>query len=171
MLNDLIKYLILTLENNDETIYTLIASLFFILFTIFRLYKHLKLKKQLRDLLNSQIELSPEAFFKMRNQKNLNKKGYVSSSYQIKGVYVLYNATKNMYYVGQGINIINRVNSHLNGSGNGDVYADYKYGDKFTIKLISLDSTEFKSLNELEKNLISYYNSYKYGYNKTKGNN
>ena len=55
-----------------------------------------------------------------------------------------------MYYVGQGKQVLNRVKAHFTGQGNGDVYADYKYGDEFTIKMISLDNSGFDTLNELE---------------------
>lgn len=86
------------------------------------------------------------------------------------GVYILFNRSKNMYYVGQGKQVLNRVNSHFTGKGNGDVYADYKYGDEFTIKMIALDGSGFQTLNELERNTILHYNAFSNGYNKTRGN-
>ena len=85
-------------------------------------------------------------------------------------MYILLNKTKNMYYVGQAIKIYDRVNQHFTGHGNGDVYADWKYGDEFTIKLIPLKRSGFKTLNELERNTISAYNAFSKGYNKTRGN-
>lgn len=66
--------------------------------------------------------------------------------------------------------VFQRVNNHFTGHGNGDVYADYKYGDDFTIKMIALEKSGFKTLNELERNTIMTYNAYSRGYNKTKGN-
>ena len=86
------------------------------------------------------------------------------------GVYILYNQTKNKYYVGQGKQLLNRVNMHLTGSGNGRVYADYKYGDRFTIQLIPLQGSGYHSLNELERVAISRYEAYSKGYNRTRGN-
>ena len=65
---------------------------------------------------------------------------------------------------------MDRVNTHFTGRGNGDVYADYKYGDVFTIKMIALDRSGFSTLNELERYTISYYDAYHKGYNKTRGN-
>lgn len=75
-----------------------------------------------------------------------------------------------MYYVGQGKKVFQRVNNHFTGHGNGDVYADYKYGDKFTIKMIALENSGFTTLNELERNTIAPYDAYAKGYNKTRGN-
>lgn len=86
------------------------------------------------------------------------------------GVYILHNKTKNMYYVGQGKNVLDRVNCHFNGKGNGDVYADYKYGDIFTIRMIGLENSGYDTLNELERNTIMTYDAYRNGYNKTRGN-
>ena len=60
---------------------------------------------------------------------------------------------------------------HFTGKGNGDVYYDYKSGDQFTIKMISLENSGFYDLNSLEKSAISKYNAYYKGYNKTRGNN
>lgn len=75
-----------------------------------------------------------------------------------------------MYYVGQGKKVFQRVNNHFTGHGNGDVYADYKYGDKFTIKMIALSKSGFSTLNELERNTIRTYDAFSKGYNKTRGN-
>ncbi|QNN60728.1 GIY-YIG nuclease family protein [Erysipelothrix inopinata] len=100
----------------------------------------------------------------------MDNKQHISSSYSITGVYVLFNETKNLVYVGQGKNVLSRVNSHFTGSGNGDVYADYKYGDEFKIKLVSLVSSGYASLNDLERAMINTYNSYERGYNRNRGN-
>ena len=62
------------------------------------------------------------------------------------------------------------MNMHFTGKGNGDVYADYKYGDEFTIKIIGLKHSGYRSLNALERDTIATFNAYAKGYNKTKGN-
>lgn len=125
----------------------------------------------IEGLANNTIEMTPGEFMEMRKY---SFGGRGNSSYALTknfaGVYILYNKSKNMYYVGQGKQVLNRVNSHFTGKGNGDVYADYKYGDEFTIKMIALDGSGFDSLNELERNTISYYNAFSNGYNKTRGN-
>ena len=130
-----------------------------------------KIKEQITSLANNTLELTPEEFFEMRNF-SLGGRGRakVSNQYNFAGVYILLNKSKNMYYVGQGKQVLDRVNSHFTGKGNGDVYADYKYGDSFTIKMISLENSGFPSLNDLERNTIKTYNAYATGYNKTRGN-
>lgn len=132
--------------------------------------KKAEINKKIEDLANNTLEMTPEEFLKMR-KASFDKH---HSSYAMKknfaGVYILFNQSKNMYYVGQGKQVFNRVNAHFTGKGNGDVYADYKYGDKFTIKMIALENSGFSTLNELERNTISRYNSYYKGYNKTRGN-
>ncbi|MCD7729392.1 MAG: GIY-YIG nuclease family protein [Clostridia bacterium] len=133
--------------------------------------KKIKIKRQVQALANNSIEMTPEEFFKMRSTTMSGKgRSSIALKYNFAGVYILFNTTKNMYYVGQSIEVLNRVNAHFTGKGNGDVYADYKYGNKFTIKMIALEKSGFKTLNELERNTIMTYDSFASGYNKTRGN-
>lgn len=135
------------------------------------LYRKHKINDQIKGLANNTLKMTPKQFMQMRKQ-SLGGRG--KPSYALKknfaGVYILYNKTKNKYYVGQAKQILNRVNAHFTGKGNGDVYADYKYGDEFTIKMIALENSGYKTLNELERNTISVYNAFSKGYNKTRGN-
>lgn len=68
-------------------------------------------------------------------------------------------------YVGQSLYMDSRVHDHLNGNGNGDVYADVKYGKKVYVKLIPCKK---EKMNSLEKKLINKYNATA-SYNVTKG--
>ena len=83
------------------------------------------------------------------------------------GVYVIKNLNNNSYYIGQSIKILRRVKSHLSGKGNGDVYADYKYGAPLEITLIEIPQ---ERLNEIERLLIQELETNTQGYNRTKGN-
>lgn len=105
--------------------------------------------------------MTPEQFFKLRE----------TIQGDMVGVYILYNKNKKMYYVGQATRLFFRVNQHFTGHGNGDVYGDFKRGkDKFMIKLIPLVNSGYYDLDKLEKDLITKYNAYNNGYNKTAGN-
>lgn len=126
-------------------------------------------KRKIRDLANNAIEMTPKEFFNLRN-RNRGKNKRLSTIYDFEGVYILYNQTKKLYYVGQGKKVMNRINQHFTGHGNGDVYADYKYGDAFTIRAIKLEGSGFSTLNALEKSTITSYNAFSKGYNKTRGN-
>lgn len=138
---------------------------------IFQYLTKKKIKNNIEDLANSVTEVTPEEFFKIRNCKFGGKRGrYVSTEYEFAGVYIIYNQTKDKYYVGQSINVLKRVNNHFTGHGNGDVYADYQYGDSFTIKMIDLNKSGYSTLNELERNTIMAYDAFSKGYNKTRGN-
>lgn len=134
----------------------------------FRMFFLSRTKRKIKKLASTVTELTPEEFFELRTQKQGSR--YLSSDYNFAGVYILYNKDKSMYYVGQAKSIFSRVNNHFTGKGNGDVYADYKYGDRFTIKLLPLKNSGFSNLNDLEREAISTYNSYAKGYNKTRGN-
>ena len=86
------------------------------------------------------------------------------------GVYVIHNTTRNLYYVGQSVRVVGRVTQHLTGHGNGDVYADLKYGDAFEISVVSLTQSGYESLDALERDAIDAFDAYGRGYNRTRGN-
>lgn len=104
--------------------------------------------------------ISPSDFFALRT-------GILGD---IVGVYIIWNQTKNMFYVGQAKRLYFRVNQHFTGHGNGDVYADYKYGDQFRIQLITLRESGYDDLDKLERDMILRYHANVDGYNKTSGN-
>ncbi len=143
----------------------------FILSIWLPIYIRNKIVKQIKALADNSLEMTPKEFFNMRNT-TLGGKGNpkIALAHDFTGVYILFNKSKNMYYVGQSVKVISRVNAHLTGKGNGDVYADYKYGDEFTIKMIGLTESSFSSLNELERKTILTYDGYSKGYNKNRGN-
>ena len=114
-----------------------------------------------RIITENLLEVSPKRFFQLKN---------IGVNYDFEGVYILHNRTKDIYYVGQGKHVHQRVTAHFSGRGNGDVYADYKYGDEFTIKMVELENSGYTTLNELERHMIRAYNAYTKGYNKTQGN-
>lgn len=155
--------------NIAETVWIIMGILFIFIIFSYIIYRYAKIQK-IKDLASGSIEISVKEFFNLRKLKCFNKKNIYMNTSSFSGVYILLNKTKNMYYVGQGKNIYNRVNNHFTGKGNGDVYADYKYGDTFTIKLIDLSNSGFNNLNDLERETILAYKAYSRGYNKTRGN-
>lgn len=136
---------------------------------LYRFFSTRTASDRIRQLSKRVPEMTPEQFMKMREDVYRNGEK-AKKSKNGAGVYIIHNKTKRSYYVGQSIHILDRVNSHFSGKGNGDVYADYKYGDRFTIRLIPLRGSGYKNLNDLERNAIRSYNAYNRGYNKTRGN-
>lgn len=68
-------------------------------------------------------------------------------------------------YIGQSVNICQRVHNHFNGKGNGDVYADRKFGKRLYVQFLPCAR---KDMNDLEKSLIAAFDSTA-SYNKTSG--
>lgn len=68
-------------------------------------------------------------------------------------------------YIGQSVNVCQRVHNHFCGKGKGDVYADIKYGMEAYVRIIPC---KVKKLNKMEKRLIEAFNATD-SYNKTKG--
>lgn len=121
------------------------------------------------ELKNRASRLSPNAIYvedfeQYKREAKLDK-------YKEEGVYVFTNLSKaDKKYVGQSVDIVNRVDTHLSGRGNKLIYSDIIKGDKLIVEFIKLKDSGYKGLNSLERSLIARYNSYNSGYNKTRGN-
>lgn len=124
-----------------------------------------QLVERVKSIVEGKKTLTPADFFEIRKCY----RGHLED-FDFMGCYVIHNVTKNMYYVGQAKHVPNRVYAHFTGSGNGDVYADYRYNNKFEIILIDIMTTNYRRLDDLERDLITAYNAYNCGYNKTRGN-
>ena len=118
------------------------------------------IQNNMNAFLNQAVTITPEEFFEIKNKQ----KG------DIVGVYIIHNETQGQYYVGQAKKLFFRINQHFTGHGNGDVYADYKYGDDFSIKILKLSDTGYDDIDQLERDMIRKYNAYEIGYNRTSGN-
>lgn len=141
------------------------AMLVFFLPTVIRLFLKFQRKVKLRNVVSGAKTLSLRQFFDLREQYRGRMKAV-----DFVGVYIIYNQSKKMYYVGQSIHVLSRVNAHFTGKGNGDVYADYKYGDRFVIRLVKLRGSGYSRLDDLERELIEMYHCCEKGYNRKKGN-
>ncbi|WP_373581292.1 hypothetical protein [Collinsella aerofaciens] len=93
-----------------------------------------------------QIAASAEEF--MSQRKALTQQG------EITGIFIVHNASKDLYYVGHSTKAIDRAAIQFLGRGNCDVYADYKYGDSFSVRIIPLLGSGYESLNEFKRAAI-----------------
>lgn len=93
-----------------------------------------------------QIAASAEEF--MSQRKALTQQG------EITGIFIVHNASKDLYYVGQSTKAIDRAAIQFLGRGNCDAYADYKYGDSFSVRIIPLLGSGYESLNEFKRAAI-----------------
>ena len=153
---------------SDQDILTFIRTYVFflalvVILLLYWIIQPLLIGHRIRKLASHTETLTPLQFHKIKSAPGAAK-------HDFPGVYILHNLDKDMYYVGQGKRVMQRVGNHFAGRGNGDVYADYKYGDRFSIQIISLRKSRCHSLNELERKTIRAYHAYTRGYNKTRGN-
>lgn len=121
---------------------------------------------QMDNLNNFPREMSPEEFLEIGAEVAKAD----SNLHDFTGIYVLENKTHDKYYVGQSISLFRRAGAHFTGKGNKDIYEDYMNGNIWTVKVIALSDSGFKSINALEKHFIEYHHSTYNGYNKTIGN-
>lgn len=121
---------------------------------------------EMDNLSSSAKEMTPEELLDLRREVDIEDSGILDFT----GIYILYNQTMDKYYVGQSITVIRRAAKHFMEEGNEDIYEDYQAGEKWTVKLIALSNSGFRSINALEKHFIEYYHSTWNGYNRTIGN-
>ena len=122
--------------------------------------RHEELARDFDKFLSETDSITPREFFQIKGQQ----------SGDVVGVYIIHNESKDMYYIGQAKRLFFRINQHFTGHGNGDVYADYKYGDDFAIKIVPLANSGYQDIDLLEKDMIQKYDAYHRGYNRTRGN-
>jgi len=127
-------------------------------------------RKKIHSLADNGIQVTPEEIIKLREATLKRNKYRTKVADDYVGVYVIHNVTKDLYYVGQAKKVLQRVTQHFTGHGNGDVYADYKYGDNFSIKTIAFSTSGYNSIDKLEKDTIEAYDAFSKGYNKNRGN-
>ena len=140
-----------------------------VLYISLSVFFHHSKSRRIHRLAKNKIAMTPEEFADFRLEKD-SKGRTMSATHNFPGVYLLHNETKDIYYVGQGERVLDRVNMHFTGKGNGDVYADYKFGDRFSIRIIGLKGSGFDTLNELERYAIEEYRACETGYNRQRGN-
>lgn len=126
----------------------------------FEEYKEEQRKANLAKFVTLEKAITVKDFFEIYKK---NKNDFV-------GCYVIHNIDKDLYYVGQSKRVMFRLNQHFTGHGNGDVYADYKYKNKFEIRVAVLATSGYSNIDLLERELIEKYNAYEKGYNRNAGN-
>ena len=122
---------------------------------------HEKERQRIETIIKKSLPMSVKDFLALRQSHKID---------DFEGCYILINESINKPYIGQSIHVVSRVNNHFTGHGNPDVYVDYRNNAPFTIRLVKYDKNEFKSLNAMEKSLISQYSAFDNGYNRTHGN-
>lgn len=102
---------------------------------------------------------------------DLRKKLLTVTKFQSKGVYIIWNKTKDKYYVGQSKDVYKRLfTQHFSNADVKNILfaKDWYANDEFYYKLIELETKD--ELDLTEKEYIDRYDSFRNGYNNTGGN-
>ncbi|WNE40621.1 MAG: hypothetical protein mread185_000078 [Mycoplasmataceae bacterium] len=132
-----------------------------IISTNWNLYK--KTKEEKTDYWRKEID---DSWADLKHSSNFSF-SYLNDK---KGIYVIWNITKDKYYVGQSKNMGKRLNQHFaNGEVKNVIFAkDWYAGDLFYYKYYLCQTKD--ELDSLEKEKIEEYNAFGKGYNSTGGN-
>ena len=116
-------------------------------------------KDQLKDKLKSQLNTK-----EWQPLESILKSADKGST----GIYVIYNKTKNKYYVGQAKQLFKRVRDHFLVE---EMAKDFMTGDNMQVKFLTANELDDSyRLDHVEKTGIELFESDKDGYNKTTGN-
>lgn len=113
-----------------------------------------------------------EAYLQKPTKEMLNR---VIGSEKVCGIYRITNVKNNMCYIGQGVDVANRLTQHVKGSLGIQTIADQRVHHAMTEEGLEnwtfelLETCPKEQLSELEKYWISYYKSNEFGYNRTSG--
>lgn len=153
-------------------VFVAFVIIFMIGFSIYVKYKNAKIRESITSGKLIYYKDFEDNWISIRN----GKKGLVGYKYNdTSGCYVImifdhlvrnnkFNNYENIY-IGQSVNVCQRVHNHFNGKGKGDVYADIKYGKEAYVRIVPCHK---KDMNSLEKELIKAFNATN-SYNSTKG--
>ncbi|MCL2621605.1 MAG: GIY-YIG nuclease family protein [Firmicutes bacterium] len=116
-------------------------------------------REQLKEKLKSQI--TAKEWRPLQSVLNSADKGGV-------GLYIIYNQTKNKYYVGQAKQLFKRIRDHFAVE---QMAIDYLQGDQLHFKFLTANELDADyRLDHVEKTGIEIFQSDIKGYNKTVGN-
>lgn len=124
-----------------------------------------KLDQIHRTVYERKINVHNDGFLNLRQEIKFSHKE------NIIGVYIIWNKTKNKYYVGQSKDVNKRIyQGHFCSSGPKKYcfFKDWDNNDEFLVKIIPCTTKD--ELDRLEKMYIEQYNAFKGGYNRTGGN-
>lgn len=124
-----------------------------------------KLDQIKRTIYERKINVHNDGFLNLRQEIKFSHKE------NIIGVYIIWNKTKNKYYVGQSKDVNNRIyQGHFCSSGPKKFcfFQDWSNNDEFLVKIIPCTTKD--ELDRLEKMYIEQYDAFNSGYNSTGGN-
>ena len=125
------------------------------------------IRRELDELQNQTTKYDPQEFWQLKNEQMSESR----ETGGISGIYIIHNCDRDLHYVGQSKNMVNRVFQHfMRNGGHPDLQEHYRMREKFTVSMIPLDNTPYSSLDDLEDCAIRAYNSlYPNGYNRIPG--
>lgn len=94
--------------------------------------------------------LNVDEFFEFYDYKSYFSRKTIHHKYDGPGVYVLYNYDLKKYYIEQSEQVIEAIYQQLDGELYSSVQAEIDEENRFDIKMMLLEETPYRSLNELE---------------------
>ena len=97
--------------------------------------------KQFLNLYNARI-------YNMNNKQNDIK---YMKMFEFEGVYIIYNFSKDKYYIGKASKVLRKVERQFKGSEKQELYAEIKNKDIIYVNVVKLQLSEYDNISQLEK--------------------
>lgn len=103
--------------------------------------------RQLRRVVKKAPVYTINRLFKIVNNFSGNES--YDEKYNFEGMYVLYNQTKNKYFVGSSERVMDGLMLHVVGEGYEGIHTDVKSGDEFEVRFVSIRDTQCDDIDDL----------------------
>lgn len=153
--------------NMDYLSFVIVAFIVYVVYKIKRRPKKLS-KREIDRIIKREMMKNGNSC--LLHQYEHQKKNFARKGFETSGVYIFTNLRNKKSYVGQSVNILKRVDTHIKGRGSEDLYLDILRGHEFLLQFVRLRDSKFHDLNSLERYYIKKKNAFTKGYNKTRGN-
>lgn len=135
-----------------------------------------KSSETLHRLISGEEEISIEEFLNMYDTRIHDfdtKKDDIKimKKHDFSGVYIIHNCTKNIFLVGKSDKVLRKVDRQFRGYENDEVYMDYENGDKFKIRIIKFEDSNYDSIEKLEQEMKTKYGKYHFEKNNSLSKN
>lgn len=153
--------------NMDYLSFVIVAFIAYVVYKIKRRPKRLS-KREIDRIIKKEMMKTGNSC--LLHQFEYKKKTFARRGFETPGIYIFTNLRNKKSYVGQSVNILKRVDTHMKGRGSEDLYLDILRGHEFLLQFVRLRDSKFNNLNALERYYIKNKNAFTRGYNKTRGN-
>lgn len=123
-----------------------------------------KAKEILNNILDLNKNVPIEDFLKMYDMRMYDissKQDDIKfmKTLDFEGVYILYNKSKNKYYIGKASKVFRKIERHFAGYENEDIYSEWKQQNEFFVNIVRFENSGYENIDALECDIKKRYST------------